>query len=107
MSRFIQPLECRTLLTASPTSLAAELTAINNSAGTIKADLIALQAGAKADLKTIATDLKGSPKTNAPLAKKLSADETKLLAKIKADVALLLKAVPKSTKGAADGNATL
>ena len=84
MSRFIQLLESRRLLTATSSSLAAELGTANTLAATIKADLVALQNGAKADLATITTDLKGN-KTSAAQLKTLKADEAKYLAKIKAD----------------------
>src|SRR5258707_269523 len=53
MSRFIQPLESRRLLTASPTSLAAELVAANTTAG-MGGDLRALTA-ANPTLTTLAT----------------------------------------------------
>jgi hypothetical protein len=63
MSRFIESLEGRRLLTASATSLAAELAAVNTDAGLVKADLTALQALPKADGAPVATDIlpSGSP----------------------------------------------
>jgi len=105
MSRFIQPLEGRTLLSATSTSIANELTAVQTAGSAVQADLLALQTTSKADLGKITADLKGSPKTNVPLLKKLAKDQGALVAKIKADTALLLKGTASSTKGAADGNA--
>jgi hypothetical protein len=105
MSRFIQPLEGRTLLTATSASISAETSAINTAAGAVQADLTALQNASKADLAKINTDLKGSARTNAPLQKKLLKDQTVLIAKIKADTAALLKGTTSSTKAAADGTA--
>jgi len=107
MPRFIEPLEGRTLLTATSTSIASELAAVNTAATALKTDMAALKTTASTDLKTITTDLKGSPKTNAPLLKKLGADEKILLAKTNLDVNALLKGTATSTKGAADGNAAL
>ena len=107
MPSFIEPLEGRTLLTATSTSIASELAAINTAATAVKTDMASLKTTASTDLKTITTDLKGSPKTNAPLLKKLGADEKILLAKINLDVNSLLKGTATSTKGAADGNAAL
>jgi hypothetical protein len=105
MPRFIEPLEGRTLLTATSTSIASELAAINTAATAVKTDMASLKTTAAADLKTITTDLKGSPKTNAPLLKKLGADEKILLAKINTDVNSLLKGSATAAKGAADGTA--
>jgi len=107
MSRFVQALESRTLLTATNTSLAAELTTVNTNAAAVKADLATLTATAKADMKAITTDLKGSAKTNVPLLKKLQSDENKWLTKIKNHTNALLRAASLSAKGVADGDAFL
>lgn len=107
MSRFIQSLESRRLLTATTSSLAAELTTVNTNASAVKADLTTLQSTAKADMKAIATDLKGSAKTNVPLLRKLQGDENRWLTKIKNNTNVLLHAAPLSAKGVADGDAFL
>src|SRR6185436_7351966 len=99
MSRFIQQLEGRTLLTATSTSIAAETAAISTAASTVQADMTALAAASTTDLGKIVTDLKGSDKTNAPLLAKLSKDQKALIAKIKKDTASLLKGTAASTKG--------
>jgi soluble cytochrome b562 len=106
MSRFIQPLESRTLLSATSASIAAEMTNITTDAATVKADLADLKTTATADSKAIALDLKGS-KTNAPALKTFQKDEKVLLTKINADGASLLKGSTSATKGAADGNAAI
>jgi hypothetical protein len=93
MSKFIQSLESRTLLSGTPVTqatLAADDALIVANAATAKGDLKTLSAAAKADMKTIQTDLKGLPKTNAPLLKKLKADESKLLVQITKDLNALL-----------------
>ncbi len=107
MSRFVQILESRTLLTATNSSLAAELATVNTNAAAVKADLATLTATAKVDMKAIATDLKGTSKTNVPLLKKLQGDENKWLTKIKNNTNALLRAAPLSAKGVADGDAFL
>jgi hypothetical protein len=107
MSRFIQPLEQRTLLTATTTSLAAELAAVNTAGGAVKADLATLQTTTKSDNKAIATALKGAPAAALAAGKKFTADETKLLTKIKLDETALYKSVAASSKGAADGDAII
>jgi len=107
MSRFIQPLERRTLLTATATSLAAESAAVATAAPPVQADLLALQLAAKTDLAAITLDLKGSPKTNAPLLRFLKRDTNQFVNKEKSDVTALLRATPKTAKGAADGSALL
>ena len=107
MSRFVQALESRTLLTATNSSLAAELTTVNTNAAAVKADLATLTATAKADMKAIAADLKGTAKTNVPLLKKLQSDENKWLTKIKNNTNALLRAASLSAKGVADGDAFL
>jgi hypothetical protein len=107
MSRFIQPLERRTLLTASASSLSADLTSINTDAAAVKADLTSLQTAATADFKSLVSDLKGSSKTNLALLAKLRSDGNKYLAKLKADVNALLKGSALSAKGVKDGTATL
>lgn len=107
MSRFVQALESRTLLSATTSSLAAELTFVNTNAAAVKADLTKLQNTAKADMKAIAADLKGTSKTNVPLLRKLQADENKWLTKIKNNTNALLHATSVSAKGVADGDAFL
>lgn len=107
MSRFVQPLESRTLLTATNSSLAAELTTVNTNAAAVKADLATLTAAAKADMKAIATDLKGTSRTNVPLLKKLQGDENKWLTKIRNNTNALLHAANASARGVADGDAFL
>ncbi len=107
MSRFVQALESRTLLTATNSSLAAELATVNTNAAAVKADLATLTATAKADMKSISTDLKGTAKTNVPLLKKLQGDENKWLTKIKNNTNALLRAASASAKGVADGDAFL
>jgi hypothetical protein len=104
MSRFIQPLESRTLLTATAASIAAETAAINTDSAAVKADLAALKTGALADLKTIGIDVKGSA-TNAPLFKALSAHERSFISKVSADATAMLKGSTTAARGAADGNA--
>ncbi|HLZ08220.1 MAG TPA: hypothetical protein VKT80_06525 [Chloroflexota bacterium] len=91
MPRFIEPLEGRTLLTATSTSIAAELAAINTAGSAVKTDMASLKTTAASDLKTITNDLKGSPATNTPLLKKLGTDEKILLGRINTDVNSLLK----------------
>lgn len=107
MSRFVQALECRTLLSATTSSLATELASVNTNASTVRADLAALQDFARTDMKAIAADLKGSAKTNVRLLRKLQTDEGKWLAKIKNNTNALLHAQALSAKGVADGNAFL
>ncbi len=107
MSRFIQPLERRMLLTATATSLANELTTINTDSATVKVDMAAIQTAVKTDLAAITVDLKGSPKTNAPLLRFLKRDTNQFVAKLKADVTTLLRATATSAKGASDGTALL
>ena len=107
MSRFVQALESRTLLTATTSSLATELASVNTNASAVRADLAALQLNARTDMKAITTDLKGSAKTNVPLLKKLQVDEGKWLAKIRNNTNALLRAQPLSAKGVADGDAFL
>ena len=107
MSGLFQALESRMLLTATSTSLAAEMAAINTSGSAVKADLKLLTSTAKADLFAIGKDLKGSPATNVPLFKKLPADEKKFFTKVSADVNALLMAAVTSKKSAADGNASI
>ncbi|HSZ55808.1 MAG TPA: hypothetical protein VK797_09115 [Tepidisphaeraceae bacterium] len=106
MSRFIQSLERRALLSVSTTSLASELSNVTTDAATVKADLATLQTTAKADLKAIQTDLKGSPKSGG-LFGKLQSDENKWLGKLKADVTALLPAATKSATYVKDGNGVL
>jgi hypothetical protein len=105
MSRFIQALECRALLSVSTTSLANDLTNVNTDAAALKADLATLQSTAAADLKTLRTDLKSSK--SGSLLSKLAADGTKYLVKLKSDVNALLKETNVSAKGVKDGDGVL
>jgi len=95
------------LLTATATSLANELAAINTSGATVKADLKTLSTTAKTDLATISKDIKGTTSSNTTLFNKLGADEKTFLTKVSADVTALLAASTLSKKSAADGNATI
>lgn len=107
MSRFIQSLESRKLLSATlvtTSTLLADQAVLVADAAAAKAELKALAAVAGADAKTIAADLKGLPKTNAPLLKTLKADEAKLLALITKDVkALLTPGIALGKRASVDG----
>lgn len=105
MSRFIQALERRALLSVSTTSLANDLTNINTDEAALKADLTTLQSTALTDLKTLKTDLKGSK--SGSLLGKLGADETRYEGKLKGDVNALLKEAAASGKGVKDGDGVL
>lgn len=90
MSRFIQSLESRRLLSVTKAGLLADRALILADAAAAKADLKVLAATAQADTRTIQTDLKGSAKTNTPLLRTLKADEVKVLALSRKDVNVLL-----------------
>lgn len=93
MSRFIQVLESRTLLSATPVTkatLLADQAVIVSNAVAAKADLKVLAAGVGADTKAIQADLKGLPKTNLPLLRTLKVDEAMTRALITKDLHALL-----------------
>ncbi|HSZ55246.1 MAG TPA: hypothetical protein VK797_06265 [Tepidisphaeraceae bacterium] len=93
MSCFIQSLESRTFLSATPVTkatLLADEAAIVLDAIAVKTDLKSLFATVVADTKTVQADLKGLPKTNAPLLHTLKTDEAKTGALIKQDTNALL-----------------
>lgn len=111
MSRFIQPLECRTLYSATPVSkatlLADEATVVADGAAA-KASLAALVADVSADNLAIQADLKGLPKSNLALFHKLKADEAKFVATIRKDLnAVLLPATALSRKSVNDAAALM
>ena len=108
MSRFIQLLESRTLLSVTTATLLADEALIVADAATAKADLRVLAAAVRADTKTITADLKGTPKTNLPLLHTLKTDEAKALAVITKDLnALLNPGVSLSRRSTAAGVAQI
>lgn len=103
MSRFIEPLECRTLLSASASTLASDLAAINTDASTVKLSFGTLEITLAGDFKAILGDLKGSGKSNNALLRTLKSDGKKTLNKLKSDGKALLKATSVSKRATADG----
>jgi hypothetical protein len=94
MSVFIQSLESRTFLSASPVTkatLAMDEASIVADAANANAAFKTLVAELKIETAAIATDLKTLPKTNAPLLKTLKTDEATAEGTLKTDLALLLK----------------
>lgn len=93
MSRFIQPLESRRLLSAGPvdkSTLVADEALVVADGAAVRADLRSLAAVVRADTAKIQVDLRGLPKTNLPLMRTLRVDEAKLQAQITVDLNLLL-----------------
>src|SRR5271155_1585252 len=94
MSMFIQSLESRTLLSASPVTkatLAADEANIVAGGASANAALKTLVADLKTDTTAITADLKTLPKTNASLLKTLKTDEAKAHGTLTADLNLLVK----------------
>lgn len=92
MSRFIQSLEPRTLLSATVTkaTLLADRAALLAEAKSARGGLTALVATLTHDTKTVQTDLKGGPKTDATLLKTLRTDEGATKALVHKDLNALL-----------------
>ena len=93
MCRFIQSLESRRLLSATPVSkatLLADEAHIVADAVAAKADFKTLVAAVTADTKTIQSDLKGLSKSNATLLKTLKADEVKVFTLVTRDLNALI-----------------
>jgi hypothetical protein len=116
MSRFIQSLESRTLLSAASVTEAALLTDVKNvqaAAVTARGDLKSAASSIGADTKLIATDLKSSTTsanraTNAGLLRTLRVDESKTFATLRAhEAALFSVGTGLSRRAAADGKALL
>jgi hypothetical protein len=111
MCRFIQSLESRRLLSATPVSkatLLADEAHIVADAVAAKADFKTLVAAVTADTKTIQSDLKGLSKSNATLLKTLKADEVKVFTLVTRDLnALIGSPGALAKRSTADGVALL
>lgn len=111
MSRFVQSLESRMFLSATPVSratLVADAALIVADGAAARVDLADLTATLNADTKAIQASLKQLPKTNLPLFKSLKADETKLVAQIRRDLnAVLGPATALARRSVADGSALM
>ena len=93
MSRFIQSLESRQLLSAVPVdkpTLVADQALVVADGAAARADLRSLAAVVRTDTAKIQTDLRGLPKTNLVLMRTLRTDEAKLLAHVTVDLNQLL-----------------
>src|SRR5579859_4222796 len=89
MSRHVETLESRQMLSATPVTkdtLAADLALVVADGNALKAALKSLLTTVHGDTNTIQNDLKGLPKSNAPLLKTLKSDAAKLGALITKDV---------------------
>jgi hypothetical protein len=111
MSRFVQSLESRMFLSATPVSkatlVADEALIVADGAGA-KADLVELTATLTADTRAIQATLKQLPKTNLPLFQSLKVHETKLLSLIRRDLnAVLGPATALARRSVADGVASM
>ncbi|HEX5243205.1 MAG TPA: hypothetical protein VFW23_08055 [Tepidisphaeraceae bacterium] len=116
MSRFIQSLESRTLLSASSTEVAtllADVKQVKATSVTVRADMKLAAAAATADLRHITADLKSSTTSanraaNAGLLKAVKTADASDLAKLKTDqTALLAAGASLSAHSAADAKALL
>ena len=102
MSRFIEPLESRTLLSASASTLSTDFSAIATDAGAVKSAFIQLEVALAGDYKAILTDLKGSKGSSSQL-KTLKSDGKKALNTLKKDGLALLKAAVIAKRATTDG----
>ena len=106
MSSFIQPLESRTLLSASSAQIVADELKIVTDAKAARADVFHFAPILAADAKTIAADLKAllNATQNRTLAGKLKTDATQWFARLKADVLTIVRAGgADARKSVADG----
>jgi hypothetical protein len=91
-TQFVQTLESRMLLTATPNTLVADELVLAADVKTLHADLKAYAPAYKADVKTLADDLRALPKSpaNVLLLNKLRTDQNKCAATLRADFAHLM-----------------